>query len=155
MVPRWVGETNDERLCADQFLCFSEKMTSGNPKGICCVLLVLVCIYSGFKSEISSRQILKDWLKSRPSRRSEPEIIPGLIGDGRWRRLKGGVTMDSGCSIDTMPLGHAPTIKMGHVPPERANQRINAANSTCIREHGKKHSDSEPVMDSGRTGRCW
>ena len=25
------------------------------------------------------------------------EEIPGLLGTGRWRRLKGGVTMDSGC----------------------------------------------------------
>ena len=33
--------------------------------------------------------------ESRPGRKSEPETIPGLIGDGKWRRLKVGVTMDS------------------------------------------------------------
>ena len=37
-----------------------------------------------------------------------------------------------------MPLGHAPTIKMGPVPPERANRSINAASGTRIREHGTK-----------------
>ena len=26
----------------------------------------------------------------------EVESIPGLLGTGRWRRLTGGVTMDSG-----------------------------------------------------------
>ena len=46
--------------------------------------------------------------------------------------------MDSGCSIDTMPLGHAPNVKMGPVPASRANRRINAANGTRIREHGVK-----------------
>ena len=66
------------------------------------------------------------------------ELVPGLLGVGKWRRLKGGVTMDSGCSIDTMPTGHAPGIAMGPVPPERANRRINAANGTRIREHGVK-----------------
>ena len=46
--------------------------------------------------------------------------------------------MDSGCSIDTMPVGHAPSIEMGPVPVERLNRRINAANSTRIKEHGVK-----------------
>ena len=66
------------------------------------------------------------------------ELIEGLIGSGKWRRLKGGVTMDSGCSIDTMPVGHAPTIKMGPIPASRASRRINAANGTKIKEHGVK-----------------
>ena len=68
----------------------------------------------------------------------EVESIPGVLGTGRWRRLKGGVTMDSGCSIDTMPVGHAPGIAMGLVPAERLNRRINAANGTRIKEHGVK-----------------
>ena len=46
--------------------------------------------------------------------------------------------MDSGCSIDTMPTGHAPGIKMGPIPANRANRRINAANGTKIKEHGVK-----------------
>ena len=46
--------------------------------------------------------------------------------------------MDSGCSIDTVPTGHAPNVKMDPVPPERANRRINAANGTRIKEHGVK-----------------
>ena len=66
------------------------------------------------------------------------EHIPGLLGTGRWRRLKGGVTMDSGCSIDSMPVGHAPGIEMGPVPAERVHRRINAANGTRIKEHGVK-----------------
>ena len=44
--------------------------------------------------------------------------------------------MDSGCSIGTVPLGHAPNVRMDSVPAGRANRRINAANGTCIREHG-------------------
>ena len=63
----------------------------------------------------------------------ESELIPRLLGTCRWRQLKGGVTMDSGFSIDTMPTGHAPGIKMGPVPTRRANRRINAANGTRIR----------------------
>ena len=70
--------------------------------------------------------------------RDNAELIPGLLGDGPWRRLKGGVTMDSGCSIDTMPITHAPNVKMGPVPASRANRRINAANGTRIKEHGVK-----------------
>ena len=61
-----------------------------------------------------------------------------MIGSGKWRKLKGGITMDSGCSIDTMPLGHAPTIKMEPIPASRLNRRINAANGTKISEHGVK-----------------
>ena len=66
------------------------------------------------------------------------ELIPGLLGSGKWRRLKGGVTMDSGCSIDTMPVGHAPNVKLDPTPPERRNRKINAANGTRIQEHGVK-----------------
>ena len=77
---------------------------------------------------------------SKASGRSEEnvELIPGLIGSGKWRKLKGGVTMDSGCSIDTMPVTHAPNVHMGPVPASRANRRINAANGTRIKEHGVK-----------------
>ena len=71
-------------------------------------------------------------------RNDERELIPGLLGTGKWRRLKGGVTMDSGCSIDTMPAGHAPNVELGPIPPERANRRINAANGTQIKEYGVK-----------------
>ena len=46
--------------------------------------------------------------------------------------------MDSGCSIDTMPVGHAPSIEMGPVPVERLNRRINAANGARFKEHGVK-----------------
>ena len=46
--------------------------------------------------------------------------------------------MDSGCSIDTVPAGHAPNVEMGPVPPERASRKISAANGTRIREHGVK-----------------
>ena len=46
--------------------------------------------------------------------------------------------MDSGCSIDTVPTGHAPNVSMAPVPASRANRRINAANGTRIKEHGVK-----------------
>ena len=46
--------------------------------------------------------------------------------------------MDSGCSIDTVPTGHAPNVAMSPVPASRANRRINAANGTRIKEHGVK-----------------
>jgi hypothetical protein len=80
------------------------------------------------------------------------ELIPGLLGTGKWRRLKGGITMDSGCSIDTVPTGHAPNVKMDPVPPERANRRINAANGTRITESSR--SGSAPVKGRSRIGRC-
>ena len=65
----------------------------------------------------------------------DTEIIPSLLGVGKWGRLKGGITMDPGCSIDTAPTGHAPNVAMGPVPASRANKRINAANETRIKEH--------------------
>ena len=46
--------------------------------------------------------------------------------------------MDSDCSIDIVPKGHAPNVEMSPVPLERANRRINAANGTRIKEHGVK-----------------
>ena len=67
------------------------------------------------------------------------ELIPGLIGSGPWRRLKGGVTMDSGCSLDTIPATHAPNIQMDPIPARRHGRVINAANGTKIKEHGEKH----------------
>ena len=66
------------------------------------------------------------------------ESIPGLLGTGKWRQLKGGITIDSGCSIDTVPTGHAPPVAMSQVPANRANRRIHAANGTRSREHGVK-----------------
>ena len=88
-------------------------------------------------------------------RGDETESIPGLLGTGKWRRLKGGVTMDSGCSIDTMPTGYAPGITMGPAPASRANRRINAANGTRIKEHGVKQLKFKIVMDGNKIGRCW
>ena len=46
--------------------------------------------------------------------------------------------MDSGCSIDTVPSGHAPNVAMGPIPPSRSNRRINAANGTRIKGYGVK-----------------
>ena len=46
--------------------------------------------------------------------------------------------MDSGCSIDTMPTGHAPNVAMGPIPVERLSRKINAANGTRIKEYGVK-----------------
>ena len=71
-------------------------------------------------------------------RGDESELMPGFLGTGRWRRLKGGFTMDSGCSFDTVPTGHAPNVAMGRIPASRANRRINAANGTRIKEYEVK-----------------
>ena len=49
-----------------------------------------------------------------------------------------GITMVSGCSIDTVPTGHAPNVAMGPIPASRANRMINAANGTRINEYGVK-----------------
>ena len=68
--------------------------------------------------------------------RSDEELIPGLLGRGPWRRLKGGVTMDSGCAIDTMPKVKIPGVKMEPTPPNRKGRSIAAANGTVIKEHG-------------------
>ena len=62
--------------------------------------------------------------------------------------------MDSGCSIDTMQMGHAPGIvmftrHMGPAPADRANRRINAANGSRIKEHGVKQ-----LKFRTRNGRC-
>ena len=58
--------------------------------------------------------------------------------------------MVSGCSIDTMPTGHAPSIAKGPVPASRANRSIKAANGTRIREHGVKQ-----LKFRTREGRRW
>ena len=71
----------------------------------------------------------------KPSSR-DVELIPGLLGSGKWRRLKGGITIDSGCSIDTMPAGHAPNITLGPIPEHRRGRVISAANGTRIKESG-------------------
>jgi len=89
--------------------------------------------------DLDSVDAVRDNSFTRVGRKGdETEAIPGLLGTGKWRRLKGGITMDSGCSIDTVPTGHAPNVKMSPIPPERANRRINAANGTRIKEHGVK-----------------
>ena len=46
--------------------------------------------------------------------------------------------MVAGCSIDTVPTGHAPNVAMGPVPANQASRRINAANGTRIRGHEVK-----------------
>ena len=99
---------------------------------------------------------VKDSSFTRVGRKGdETEAIPGLLGTGKWRRLKGGITMDSGCSIDTVPTGHAPNVAMSPVPASRANRRINAVNGTRIKEHGVKQLSLGPVRTRSKTGRCW
>lgn len=88
---------------------------------------------------LDSCDVVRDSSFTRVGRKGDDtEMIPWLLGFGKWRRLKGGITMDSGCSIDTVPTGHAPNVAMGPVPASRVNSRINAANGTRIREHGVK-----------------
>ena len=87
---------------------------------------------------LDDMDVVNDGLDKSGRGGDDSETIPGLLGTGKWRKLKGGVTMDSGCSIDTMPKGHAPSIAMGPVPANRSNRRILAANGTKIREHGVK-----------------
>ena len=70
--------------------------------------------------------------------KDDVELIPGLLGTGKWRRLKGGVTMDPGRSLDIMPVGASPGIKMQKTPEARKNKVISAANGTRIKEHGVK-----------------
>ena len=90
-------------------------------------------------SYLDSVDVVRDGSFTRVGKKVDSiELIPGLLGTGKWRRPKGGITMDSGCSIDTVPTGHAPNVKMSPVPPERANRRIKAANGTRIKEHGVK-----------------
>ena len=64
------------------------------------------------------------------------ELIHGLLGRGPWRRLKGGITMDSGFAIDTMPGETAPGCKLLLIPSHRKGRKIVAANGTRIKEHG-------------------
>ena len=71
-------------------------------------------------------------------KREDVEEISGLLGTGQWRRLKGGITMDSGCSLDTTPVTHAPNVQLGPIPECRQGRIINAANGTRIKEHGTK-----------------
>ena len=85
----------------------------------------------------------------------DTESIPGLLDTGRWRQLKGGITTDSGCSIDTVPTGHAPNVAMGPVPANRANRRINAANGTRIRESTELSSSSSALVNvESKIGTC-
>ena len=81
-------------------------------------------------------------------------LIPGLLGSGQWKRLKGGITMDSGCSIDTVPTGHAPNVAMGPIPANRANRMINAANGTRIKEYGVKQLGFKTERGRSRIGTC-
>ena len=46
--------------------------------------------------------------------------------------------MDSGCSIDIVPSGHAPNVRLRPRPKHRPGRVINAANGTRIKEHGMK-----------------
>ena len=71
-----------------------------------------------------SRDVVRDSSLTRVGRKGDDtEMIQGFNGVGRWRRLKGGMTMDSGCSIDAVPAGHAPNVAMSPVPASRANRR--------------------------------
>ena len=89
--------------------------------------------------DLDSCDVVKDSSFTGVGRKGDDtEAIPGLLRTGKWRRLKCGITMDSGCSIDTVPTGHAPNVAMGPVPASRVNRRINAANGTRVREHGVK-----------------
>ena len=50
--------------------------------------------------------------------------------------MKGGITMDSSCAIDTMPGEAAPGCKLLPIPPHRKGRKIVAANGTRIKQHG-------------------
>ena len=59
---------------------------------------------------LDTGDVINDGFTRVGRRGDESELTPGLLGAGKRSRLKGGVTMDSGCLVDTMPAGHVPGI---------------------------------------------
>lgn len=66
-------------------------------------------------------------------------IGDGMVGTGKWRRIRHGVTMDSGATVDIMPESYLPHVNLQPCTGVRAGRKLVAANNTPIAEIGEKH----------------
>ena len=64
----------------------------------------------------------------------------GLIDEGRYYRIKNGVTMDSGCSVFVMPSGWMEMFQLEESEGSRRGQTFQAAakNSSPIKNEGQR-----------------
>ena len=63
---------------------------------------------------------------------------PCLVGNGRWLRVKNGVTMDSGCSVFVMPSNWLKMFPLRESECSRRRQEYTAA-----------AEDSESIVNDG------
>ena len=70
----------------------------------------------------------------------DPKNKVGLIDEGRYYRIKNGVTMDSGCSVFVMPSGWMEMFQLEESDGSRRGQTFQAAakNSSPIKNEGQR-----------------
>ena len=61
-----------------------------------------------------------------------------LIGDGEWVRIKGGMTLDSGCSVFVMPSKWLRHLKLEPSEGSRRGQNFVAASNHSLRNEGQR-----------------
>ena len=70
----------------------------------------------------------------------DPKKMVGLVDEGRYYRIKNGVTMDSGCSVFVMPSGWLEMFELEESEGSRRGQTFQAAakNSKPIPNEGQR-----------------
>ena len=61
-------------------------------------------------TKLDSCDVVNDGFTRVGRRSDEAELIPGLLGAGKWRRLKGGVTMTRDACSTQCPMGMRPAL---------------------------------------------
>ena len=64
---------------------------------------------------------------------------PSLIGNGRWLRIKNGITVDSGCSVFVVPSDWLKMFKKVESEGQRRGQQFSAA-----------AKDGKPILNEGQ-----
>ena len=57
---------------------------------------------------------------------------------GGWKRVRNGITLDSGCEVDIMPKDKLPQFTLKPTTGERKGKKMSAANGTPILEVGER-----------------
>ena len=70
----------------------------------------------------------------------DPKKLVGLVDEGRYYRIKNGITMDSGCSVFVMPSGWIEMFELEESEGSKRGQTFQAAakNSKPIKNEGQR-----------------
>ena len=95
---------------------------------------------AGEDIELIVRRLRRDLTGECNALDEDPKKLVGLVDEGRYYRIKNGITMDSGCSVFVMPSGWIEMFELEESEGSKRGQTFQAAakNSKPIKNEGQR-----------------